>query len=320
MKYVIIIFLIILLQYSSKAQYAPAVGMVGSTAIHSDSNIFVAWANNCILHKSWQNAMDTTIGKVAFGSSADGVDKADGQAVSLGDGGSAILSFQTPITNGVGWDFAVFENAFNNDFLELAFVEVSSNGIDFVRFPAHSLSQADSQITAFGVINTSSINNLAGKYRIQFGTPFDLAELSNSMIVDVNRITHIRIIDVVGSINPSFGNLDTANNFINDPFPTPFPSSGFDLDAVGIINQYVNMKEQRKDLIEIFPNPTKDFIFINLIEKSEIQIYGSDGVLQLQKVCNKGQNKINISNLINGFYFIRINNEKGSIFKKIVKI
>ena len=32
--------------------------------------------------------------------------------VSLGDGGYAVLSFERPIKNGPGWDFAIFENSF----------------------------------------------------------------------------------------------------------------------------------------------------------------------------------------------------------------
>ncbi|MFN6048554.1 MAG: T9SS C-terminal target domain-containing protein, partial [Bacteroidota bacterium] len=46
--------------------------------------------------------------------------------VSLGDGGIATLTFDPPITNGDGFDFAVFENTFLDTFLELAFVEVST--------------------------------------------------------------------------------------------------------------------------------------------------------------------------------------------------
>ena len=43
--------------------------------------------------------------------------------------------------NGNSWDFCVFENAFNDSFLELGFVEVSSNGNDFYRFPSTSFTQ-----------------------------------------------------------------------------------------------------------------------------------------------------------------------------------
>ena len=42
---------------------------------------------------------------------------------------------------------------------------------------------------------------------------------------------------MVGSLNPRFASYDTANRKINDPWPTPFPSSGFDLDAIGVIHE-----------------------------------------------------------------------------------
>jgi hypothetical protein len=294
--------------------------MSGSTAIHSDSSVFVSWANNCILNRGWQNISNTSLGKATHGNNTDAFGKADGQAVSLGDGGSAILSFQTPITNGPNWDFAVFENAFNDDFLELAFVEVSSNGTDFVRFPAHSITQTNSQITAFGVIKTTLINNLAGKYKIRYGTPFDLAELSDSTSIDISHITHIRIIDVVGSINPLYGNKDTANNFINDPFPTPFATSGFDLDAVGVINQCVGIDEISNVAVKIYPNPTKGIFKVFLTKKAEILIFSSDGVLRKKTQCSMGQNIINLSELANGYYFIEITTKRCSVFKKIVKI
>ena len=58
----------------------------------------------------------------------------------------ATVTFASPIYNGEGPDFAVFENGFDIDdeydptgvlhFLELAFVEVSSDGENFFRFPA----------------------------------------------------------------------------------------------------------------------------------------------------------------------------------------
>ena len=56
--------------------------------------------------------------------------------VSLGDGGSATLTFAQPLADVPGPDFAVFENAFNGAFLELAHVEVSSDGVNFFRFPS----------------------------------------------------------------------------------------------------------------------------------------------------------------------------------------
>lgn len=79
--------------------------------------------------------------------------------------------------------------------------------------------------------------DLAGKYIAGYGTPFDLSELAGvSPYLNVNDVTEVRITDVVGSIDPLYGTRDSLGNLINDPFPTPFTSSGFDLNGIGVIN------------------------------------------------------------------------------------
>jgi hypothetical protein len=186
------------------------------------------------------NISNPGLGLATAGTAADALGIAQGNTsgvVSLGDGGQITLTFTGGIRNGPGADFAVFENGFSDSFLELAFVEVSSNGSDFFRFPAISLTQTSTQVGGFGSLDATNLYNLAGKYRAGFGTPFDLAELAGfSPLLDVGAVTHVRIVDVVGSINPLYASYDSLGNLVNDPWSTPFASSGFDLDAVGVLH------------------------------------------------------------------------------------
>ena len=159
-----------------KAQpYPPIVGQPGSTAIYKDSSAFVNWVTSCKVVRGLQDVSTPTLGLANGGDSSMviGIAGTNG-VVSLGDGGSATCTFQYPIKNGIGNDFAVFENSFDDTFLELAFVEVSSDGINFVRFPSHSLTDTTLQTNTFGTTDATKINNLAGKYRGSYGTPFDL--------------------------------------------------------------------------------------------------------------------------------------------------
>ncbi|MEM6749046.1 MAG: dockerin type I domain-containing protein [Planctomycetota bacterium] len=153
--------------------------------------------------------------------------------VTLGDNGTITLGFDTPITNGPGFDFAVFENAFDDDFLELAFVEVSSDGQNFVRFANDSLTpDAVGGFDPIGV-DATNLDGLAGKYRQGFGTPFDLDGVDGvNPLVDVAAITHVRVVDILGDGSVA----DTSGDPIYDPFPT-FGSPGFDLDAVAVLHQ-----------------------------------------------------------------------------------
>jgi hypothetical protein len=181
--------------------------------------------------------------KASFGDSSEALGAANAnpanpvQVVSLGDGGSITLRFDAPIYDGEGTDFVVFENGFLAGFHELAFVEVSTDGSNFKRFPAVSKSSTDTQVTAFGAIDPTAVHNLAGNAPAGWGTAFDLKDLGQDTNIDVTSIHYVRIIDVVGSIDPIQGSRDSLGNLINDPFPTPFASGGFDLDAVGALYQ-----------------------------------------------------------------------------------
>ncbi|MGI6718849.1 MAG: DUF4465 domain-containing protein [Bacteroidales bacterium] len=221
-----------------KGPFPPAAGQEGSTAIHMDSPDIVSWVTGITLYRGFMD-ISTQDSLAYFGVPSNALHKAEGnsmEVVSFGDAGYAILTFDRPIVNGEGFDFAVFENSFSDNFLELAFVEVSTDGERFVRFPSVSLTPTDEQVDGFGSLDPTNIHNLAGKYRQGYGTPFDLEDLADSTGIDINNIRFVKIIDVVGCIQPEYASYDSEGNIVNDPWPTPFYSGGFDLDAVCVIN------------------------------------------------------------------------------------
>jgi hypothetical protein len=262
---------------SSYAQYPPQAGLAGSTAIGATSSQFVGWATHCDVYRGFMDIANPSLGYVTAGDSSFAIGMADGSVVSLGDSGVAVLTFNGSIYNGLGADFAVFENGFRNPadseeaFLELAYVEVSSDGINFFRFPSTSLTQDTAQIAGSGTyMNARKLNNLAGKYIGGYGTPFDLQELANTVGLDINHVTHVRIVDVIGSIN-GHSCTDDNSRKINDPYPTAFPTGGFDLDAVGVING-ISMcvhTPNNEAFIHIYPNPATDNITVSINNNSQ---------------------------------------------------
>ena len=186
--------------------------------------------------------------------------------------GEITLSFDEPIRQGRGYDFVVFENAFVSGadteagslagqmFAELAFVEVSSNGVDFVRFPSVSLTPE--LVGRYGTIEISNVYNLAGKHPnasgVCTGTPFDLKEIAGdpdvvSGLVDISDIKYVRIVDVPGSggfYDDALTYADSGTwpvwDFYADNHPifdawdasaAPDPSGGFDLEAIGVLRE-----------------------------------------------------------------------------------
>ena len=227
---------------SARADFDPQVGQPGSLGIARTSSAFVGWASS--VASITRGPQDISNPNSPLANSGDPVNAlgTTGGTVSLGDGGSITLGFDRAITNGAGADFAVFENGFTSGsaglaYLELGFVEVSSDGQNFFRFDATSLTQTATQVGSFGLLDASKLNNLAGKYIAGYGTGFDLAELAGrSPLLDVNAVRFVRIVDVVGSIDSRYGTKDSLGNLINDPFTTPFASSGFDFSGIGVIH------------------------------------------------------------------------------------
>jgi hypothetical protein len=237
--------------------YAPAAGETGSYAIPMDDGAFISWAVDIQHYAPGENVDET------WQTPTEALGKAEGNSfdvVSLGDGGTITLIFDPPIENNDGWDFAVFENSFSDTYLELAYVEVSSNGEDFVRFDNVSLTP--DPVSGFGNTDPTDVDGLAGKYRQGFGTPFDFDSLANkadvtSGIVDLSAITHIRLVDIIG--DGSY--LDSLGNPIYDPYPTP-GSAGFDLDAIGVLNEA--------------PYPEEEYIPPEIPEKSGDAGFGEE--------------------------------------------
>ena len=157
--------------------------------------------------------------------------------------GSITLGFGVTISDKAGPDFSIFENGLidagsGEVFAELAYVEVSSDGINFARFP--SISMTTNVIDAYSALDARNIYNLAGKHSNSgvesWGTPFDLIHIASdpmvrSNIVDISNINYIRIIDIPGSGDY----MDSNSNSIYDAWLTG-GSGGFDLEAVGVIN------------------------------------------------------------------------------------
>jgi len=180
--------------------------------------------------------------------------------------GSITLSFAQAIYDGPGADFAVFEQGFINGsntsqlFAEFAYVEVSSDGVNFARFDSISTNTAPaSGAGAFAYYDVTNVYNLAGKHASNWGTPFDLSQLATHNLVidgflDLAAILYVRLVDVVGSgsILDGEGNeipgiaKDSLGNPIRDNWVTT-GTGGFD---------YVGLPTGAIGALNVVPEPT----------------------------------------------------------------
>ena len=302
--------------------FCGAVGAEGCNAIKADSSAIVAWATGVTVTRGPRNIANPDLGLAATGTESNAIGRATlndvYDVVSLGDGGSALVTFAHPIRNGEGPDFAVYENGFSDNSLELAFVEVSTDGQRFVRFPATCLTQTETQLANAGQTDPTNLNNLAGKFRIGYGTPFDLEELRDSTGINIDSIVYVRVVDVVGSINPQYGTYDAYGHIINDPWPTPFEASGYDLTGVAVLHENTNTSgiDEVMTVEGIWPNPTADRVNVSMRYAAEGLLYDLTGRQVAAYSLREGLNTLDLTNLKNGVYMLRTEGSVSKIVKK----
>jgi len=156
-----------------------------------------------------------------------GTSQGSTNVVSLGVGGTIVLSFQpNAIVDGPGVDFVVFENPFwiagnkNDIYAEPGEVSVSDDGVSWTSFPCTATLETPPYGTCAGwnVVMSTPTNGISPlDYPACGGDAFDLADIG------VTHARYVRIVDHSGETCPS------------DPKLQP-NTDGFDLDAIAIIN------------------------------------------------------------------------------------
>ncbi len=79
-----------------------------------------------------------------------------------------------------------------------------------------------------------------------------------------------------------------------------------------------NIKEQTKSDIRVYPNPSNGIFYINSKNKSQkkYEIYDITGRIVKKGILNNSINKINLENVKNGNYLIKINNKTFKLIKR----
>lgn len=107
-----------------------------------------------------------------------------------------------------------------------------------------------------------------------------------------------------------------------DPLPLPNPTTtcGFSLLTLQNKTILTGTAESRLSPFTVYPNPTSDYLEINMIEESEsatLMVYSSAGLLKLtQKVTNS----ITTLNLDAGVYLIKLETKTKTYVHKVIKL
>ena len=186
--------------------------------------------------------------------------------LSLGSAGQVTLGFDVTITDGPGVDLVAFENGFELSggvFAEVAFVEVSTNGLDFARLPSRYRGEVG-PLPAFGNVPYGTYSGLVGGVPVRAnvdtntidpldpvgagGEAFDLADLAPHPLVlagavDLNEIHFVRLVDAVAGVDTDSESLLVWDN--------GGAASSADIDAVAVI-QHTGNQSSFGPRVELF--------------------------------------------------------------------
>lgn len=208
------------------------------------------------------------------------------ELLTLGEEGWVVLEFtDNVVVDEPGVDFTVFENVLDYGsgyFREVAFVDVSADGVNWTRFPWDGV----------------TLEGLAGVWpttgedptdpSVSGGDQFDLAD------VGMSWISHVRLVDCGEQV--SDGGL-------------------FDLDAVAAVHWTTGIQEQEEPCEDVLraPSPFGNQLNIYTETEGELLLYSIEGRLLLEQEVGSGRTTVNTSLIPGGCYLLVLRQGSGTV-------
>ncbi len=89
----------------------------------------------------------------------------------------------------------------------------------------------------------------------------------------------------------------------------------FDLDGKSTLSKIIMVYKKENNSLKLSPNPATNILNINASFTTPLKIYNYLGIVQIERVLEKGENQIGIQNLNRGIYFAAF--ESGEVLKFI---
>ena len=95
-------------------------------------------------------------------------------------------------------------------------------------------------------------------------------------------------------------------------------------DRITVATPYVGIEERLQKAVTLYPNPATSYVDVRVdgdVNVTGMEVYDVFGkIVRRADVCNTSlQGRIDVSNLSNGIYFVRVKTDRGNVSKKFVK-
>ena len=144
------------------------------------------------------------------------------------------------------------------------------------------------------------------------GTPMNIGDKFTQADIDNAHISYTNTEDVPEdafyfTVEDGNGGWIEITKFTIE-IDSSFPSATNDPDLV--------------DEVKVFPNPTKDILFVNLSAKAgnltQLQVLDIHGRIISQQEVNEGLHQLDLPNLYDGIYLVKVSDGKNSVIKRFI--
>ncbi|WP_299888532.1 T9SS type A sorting domain-containing protein [uncultured Lacinutrix sp.] len=94
-------------------------------------------------------------------------------------------------------------------------------------------------------------------------------------------------------------------------------------ETVTVVTNNLSVEEFEYPNVSIYPNPVKEVFFVNTNSKvNTVLVYNINGqiVKEIKLLDHAIENKVEVSDLAKGIYFVKLNTDKGEFIKKLIKL
>ncbi|WP_416410954.1 T9SS type A sorting domain-containing protein [Empedobacter falsenii] len=166
------------------------------------------------------------------------------------------------------------------------------------------------------------INDLETTYQINTATTIDLKD----KVSDVDNLSAaiVKDLEIIENDDVAEISINDKEELVINPLKNGTAKIKLSFNSNGkVVSQNITISsavlgtnDLAKSVVNVYPNPVNNVLFIETNEASKAKIFAITGTKMTEKTLQKGKNQLDVSSLPKGVYIIKVNNSTFKVIKK----
>lgn len=166
------------------------------------------------------------------------------------------------------------------------------------------------------------INDLETTYHINTATTIDL----KNKVSDLDNLSAaiVKDLEIIENDDVAEISINEKDELVINPLKNGTAKIKISFNSNGkVVSQNITISsavlgtnDLAKSVVNVYPNPVNNVLFIETNEASKAEIFAITGIKMTEKTFQKGKNQLDVSSLPKGVYIIKVNNSTFKVIKK----